>query len=172
MSKPNNKEELLAACDNNFDTLWRTIESLDDNQKNESFKNDGLNKNIRDVVCHLYHWQLMFLNWYKIGMKGQKPDMPFKGYKWKDIAKFNIVINEKYKNTNLKDAQKLLKSSHAKVKKIINKHSNQELFEKKLFDWTGTTSLGAYLISNSSSHYNWAMRVIKKGLKSITPYYT
>ncbi|MEL6140134.1 MAG: ClbS/DfsB family four-helix bundle protein, partial [Bacteroidota bacterium] len=30
------------------------------------------------------------------------------------------------------------------------------------YAWTGTTSLGAYLISSTSSHYDWAYKLIKR----------
>ncbi|MFC1239685.1 ClbS/DfsB family four-helix bundle protein [Treponema vincentii] len=43
--------------------------------------------------------------------------------------------------------------------------SNEELFTKKVFDWTGTTSLGSYCVSATSSHYDWATKDIKKALK-------
>ena len=43
--------------------------------------------------------------------------------------------------------------------------SNEELFTKKAFDWTGTTSLGSYCVSATFSHYDWATKDIKKALK-------
>jgi len=167
MPRPKNKKELLDASDKNFNKLWTIIDSIDDEQKQNDFKNDALlNKNIRDVLCHLYHWHLMFLDWYKIGMKGTKPEMPSPGYKWKDTALLNIEVNKKYTTTTLVEAQKLVKKSHAKVHSIIAKHSYNELFEKKKYAWTGSTSLGQYLISNTSSHYDWAIRIIKRGIKN------
>ena len=42
---------------------------------------------------------------------------------------------------------------------------DDELFEKKRYKWTGSTSLGAYLVSATSSHYDWAFKLIKKCLK-------
>jgi hypothetical protein len=41
-------------------------------------------------------------------------------------------------------------------------HSDEELFEKKRYQWTGTTSLGSYLVSATSSHYEWALKLIKR----------
>lgn len=34
-----------------------------------------------------------------------------------------------------------------------------ELFTKRLYSWTGSTSLGAYLVSSTSSHYDWGKKV-------------
>ncbi|MDR1911573.1 MAG: ClbS/DfsB family four-helix bundle protein, partial [Helicobacteraceae bacterium] len=36
-----------------------------------------------------------------------------------------------------------------------------ELFTKNKYEWTGTTSLGSYLISATSSHYDWGLKTIK-----------
>ena len=165
MPKPKNKEELLKASKENYDKLLSLINSLDEVDKKKLFLSNTLNKNIRDVLTHLYHWQIMFMEWYKVGMKGDKPDMPARGYSWKDTPQLNILINKKYQKTPLEDAQSLLSRSHKKIVKIINNHTNKELFEKKLYGWTGTTSLGAYLISCTSSHYDWALKLIKRALK-------
>jgi len=64
-------------------------------------------------------------------------------------------------------AQELLKSSFAKVQKVIKSHSDEELFEKKRYKWTGSTSMGSYLISATSSHYDWAMKLLQKYKKSL-----
>ena len=44
---------------------------------------------------------------------------------------------------------------------LIEKHTDDELFTKKKYEWTGTTSLGAYLISATSSHYDWGLKTVK-----------
>ena len=48
-------------------------------------------------------------DWYATGMKGQKPDMPAKGYKWKDTAALNKRINAIYSDTKLPDAMILFR---------------------------------------------------------------
>lgn len=53
----------------------------------------------------------------------------------------------------------------AKLWTLIGEMSDEELFAKGVFDWTGTTTLGSYCVSATSSHYNWAFKDIKKALK-------
>ncbi|MDR1033746.1 MAG: ClbS/DfsB family four-helix bundle protein [Bifidobacteriaceae bacterium] len=48
---------------------------------------------------------------------------------------------------------------------IIQKHTDDELFTKKHYKWTGTTSLAAYLISATSSHYDWGWKCVRKAGK-------
>nr|WP_273568518.1 ClbS/DfsB family four-helix bundle protein [Maribacter sp. Hal144] len=68
----------------------------------------------------------------------------------------------------MEDARKILGESFASVQKVIRNHTEGELFEKKKYKWTGSTSLATYLISATSSHYDWAYKLINKCKKEIT----
>ncbi|MFY0644140.1 MAG: ClbS/DfsB family four-helix bundle protein [Bacteroidia bacterium] len=107
----------------------------------------------------------MMLEWYTVGMVGNKPDMPAKGYTWKTTPQLNRWIWEKYNQIKLEDAIGHYESSYEKIRALIKKHSDKELFEKKRYKWTGSTSLGSYLVSCTSSHYDWALKLIKKAKK-------
>lgn len=165
MPKPKTKSELLNLSQHNFDKLNDLVNAYSQIEINKEFLKGTLNRNVKDVLAHLHHWHLMFLEWYEIGMKGEKPNMPAKGYTWKTLPDLNKKIWNDYRNEPLNDIRKKLNDSFNEVQKIINAHSNEVLFEKKRYKWTGSTSLGAYLISNTSSHYDWAFKLIKKSMK-------
>ena len=162
MGRPTSKGELLTVSQANYKKLNQLIDSLPAEEQIREFPPGTLNRNIRDVLGHLHHWHLMFLNWYEKGMKGEKPEMPAPGYTWKMTPQLNQWIWEEYRETDLSDVKKQLNQSYSKIQQIIENHSNEELFEKKRYKWTGSTSLGAYLISATSSHYDWAFKLIKK----------
>lgn len=67
--------------------------------------------------------------------------MPTKGYTWKTVPELNRAIWEKYKNVNYPNVKKLLDSSYSEIQSLIEKHTEKELFEKKRYNWTGSTSL-------------------------------
>lgn len=165
MARPTNKTELLHLSQKNFELLMDLIGSFSEEEQTSEFPKGTMNRNIRDVLMHLHHWHLMMIDWYEVGMKGKKPDMPAKGYTWKTTPELNRSILETYKNTPLEDAKKDLESSFENVRSLIEKHSDEELFEKKRYKWTGTISLGAYFVSATSSHYDWAIKLIKKAKK-------
>ncbi|MBD80688.1 MAG: hypothetical protein CL840_17370 [Crocinitomicaceae bacterium] len=165
MSRPKTKNELLKLSQKNFKKLNQLIESFTPDEQQAEFPEGTMNRNIRDILCHLHHWHLMMAEWYTIGMSGEKPEMPAKGYTWKTTPELNRKIWEDYCSIGLSEAKKLVDQSYRSVQDIINAHSNEELFEKKRYKWTGTTSLGAYLISATSSHYDWAYKLIKKAKK-------
>ena len=162
MPKPKSKTELLEASQTNYQRLLTLISNYSTQELERTFPKGTLNRNIRDVIGHLHHWHLLMLGWYEVGMSGEKPDMPAKGYTWKTMPALNKMIWEIYRDTELELVLKKLDDSYARIQKLIHQHSDEELFEKKKYPWTGSTSLGVYFISNTSSHYHWAYQLIKK----------
>ena len=170
MPRPVNKIEIKELSEVQYKKLLDFINTLPDAIKTRTFIHNELNdrdKTISDVICHLHEWHLMMQNWYKIGMSGKKPAIPADDVTWQTLPVLNHRIWEKYKGTDLKKALTMLKKSHKDVLTLVEKHNDEELFTKKKYEWTGTTSLGAYLISSLSSHYDWALKTIKP-LKKIT----
>lgn len=104
----------------------------------------------------------MFLRWHDEGMAGGKPAIPAPGYTWKTTPDLNREINARYAETDPVEIRRKPDASHDAVMKLIEGYSNEELFEKKRYKWTGATSLGAYLVSATSSHYDWALKLIRK----------
>lgn len=165
MPRPQNKKDLLEQSQQNFQKLIDYIESFSASEQQTEFRPGTMNRNIRDVLAHLHEWHMMIMNWYAVGKTGQKPEIPAKGYTWKTVPQLNKEIWKKYSNEPLDLIKSKLQDSHIQLMKIIETHSDEELFEKKRYKWTGSTSLGAYLISATSSHYDWAFKLIKKGKK-------
>lgn len=161
MPRPKTKQELLTLSDNRYRGLLDCIASLNEIDRNKEFPMGYLNRNSPNVLAYLHHWHLMFLDWYTVGMSRKKPNMPGKGYTWKTIPELNRTIWQKYKDVNYPNVKRLLNSSFSEIQSRIEKHTDEELFEKKRYKWTGSTSLGSYLVSATSSHYDWAYKLIK-----------
>ena len=76
-------------------------------------------------------------------------------YNWKTYGEMNVAFWKKHQKTSLEEATRLLEQSHRKVLELIEVFSNDELFTKGVYQWTGGTSLGSYFVSNTSGHYDW-----------------
>jgi hypothetical protein len=48
------------------------------------------------------------------------------------------------------------------VRALVERHEEADLFTKKRYAWTGSTSLGSYAVSCTSSHYTWASDLIRR----------
>lgn len=98
-------------------------------------------------------------------MRGEKPKIPKEGYTFSDTPKLNREIWEQCQGVSLTEIRSLFETTHNKVFQLIQKHTDEELFTKKKYHWTGSTSLGSYLVSATSSHYDWALKLIRKSIK-------
>lgn len=164
MSRPENKAALIAQSQAGFNALENLALSMGEQGLMTPFPEGMLNRNARDVIAHLHHWHLLFLGWYEVGIRGEKPVMPAEGYTWKDTQALNLMINKKYANSQPLEIWEAFVQTHSRVMTLMKEHPAETLFEKKYYKWTGSTSLGAYLVSASSSHYAWAFAVIRKAL--------
>jgi len=176
MSRATTKTDLVIAANEQFDKLWKLIEPMSDEQQNATFGSEMItagkeahwirDKNMRDVLVHLYEWHQLLLNWVNSNRNGAaKPFLP-EPYNWKTYPAMNVEFWKKHQDTPLTDAKKRLIESHNDVMALIDTFSNDELFAKKSFAWTGTTTLGAYCVSTTSSHYDWAIKKMKIHIKT------
>ena len=80
----------------------------------------------------------------------------------------NMMFWNRHQSTSLEDAKKMLAESHKKVLALAETFTNEELFTKKHFSWTGTTDLGSYFVSSTASHYDWEIKKIKAHCKRVS----
>lgn len=169
MPRPKNKDELIEQANSQFAKMWTIIDGLPEQKRNTNFELEGKeahwkrDKNIRDILVHLYEWHQLLLRWIDSNQNSNNntPFLP-EPYNWKTYGDMNTKFWNQHQNTSEKDATTMLKTSHSKVMKLIDEFSDKELFEKAHFSWTGSTSLGSYFISSTSSHYDWAIKKLKK----------
>ena len=176
MARPQTKEDLLIAAKENYEKLNTLIAKMSDEQlttpfdfskdekkKEAHWKRD---KNLRDVLIHLYEWHQLILNWVESNQKGEeKPFIP-QPYNWRTYGDMNVEFWKKHQNTSLEDATKALQKSHKEVLKLAENFTNEELFSKKVYKWVGGSTLGSYFVSATSSHYDWAIKKLKAHQKN------
>jgi hypothetical protein len=174
MPRPTTKPDLIAAANEQFAKLWKLIDSLPDVEKivfdfgddpklkEAHWKRD---KNLRDVLIHLYEWHQLLLNWVTANQNGKPTPFFLNLYNWKTYADMNVAFWEKHQGTPCSEAKEILEESHAQVLTLIDTFSNDELFAKQALPWTGGSTLGSYCVSVTASHYDWAMKKIKAYIK-------
>ena len=147
MSRPTCKTDLLTAAAAKYEEMNKLIDKLpaevlatpfdfsaDVKKKEAHWQRD---KNLRDVLIHLYEWHQLLLNWIAANQNGQsQPFIPLP-YNW------------------------MLAQSHQQVLALAEQFSNEELFTKGVYKWVGGSPLGSYFVSTTSSHYDWAIKKLK-----------
>lgn len=176
MARPKAKSELLDASMTQYAALIDLIDSMDvaerevplyfgpNFQGKESHWNRD--KNMRDVVVHLYKWQYLLLDWVASNQAGNvKPFIP-EPYNWRTYGEMNAEFWRDNQQTSFDEALESLSASHQQVTHLIQSFTDEELFEKAHFGWTGTSSLGSYCVSATVSHYDWAIKKIRKHIRA------
>ncbi len=167
MPRPKSKDQLLEQARQNWEKLQAEVDQLTEDQITEAdIVGDW---SVKDVLAHLTEWQKMTLAWYCAGKAGETPITPSETYTWRQIPDLNRAIYEKHKDSSLDKIQANLLASHKETINIIEQISNEELFTPKVYKWTKSTTLGSYFTSATSSHYDWAYKEIRKGLKAKYP---
>ena len=176
MVRPQTKENLMIAAKENFEKLNTLISKMsdkelttpfdfskDEKKKEAHWKRD---KNLRDVLIHLYEWHQLILNWVESNQKGEeKPFIP-QPYNWRTYGDMNVEFWKKHQNISLEDATRNLEKSHKDVLELAEKFTNEELFSRKIYKWVGGSTLGSYFVSTTSSHYDWAIKKLKAHQKN------
>ncbi|MDE5991471.1 MAG: ClbS/DfsB family four-helix bundle protein [Oscillospiraceae bacterium] len=176
MPRPTTKTDLLKAAEENYSKLNKLIASLTEEQLSTPFDFSGdekkkeahwrRDKNLRDVLVHLYEWHTLLLNWVAANENGEsKPFIP-EPYNWKTYGEMNVEFWKKHQSTSIETAKEMLEKSHADTLALAEKFSDEELFTKGKFKWVGGSVLGSYFISVTSSHYDWAMKKLKAHIKN------
>jgi uncharacterized protein YdhG (YjbR/CyaY superfamily) len=161
------KEHLLADIRKEHDALVARIGTIAAPRLREpGVWGDGWS--VADLVAHLAEWQFMFLAWHEQGLQGAKPPLPAPGYKWNQLAALNRAIWAKHRTRSLRSIQSDFQSGYAAIVSLVERLSPAELLQPGHFGWTGRCSLTTYIGANTSSHYRFAMNVLKRWQKGTT----
>lgn len=176
MGRPTTKAGLMLAAADNYKKLNQLISGMTEKELSTEFDFGGdgkkkerhwqRDKNLRDVLIHLYEWHRLLLEWVHANQKGDsRPFIP-QPYNWKTYGDMNVEFWKKHQGTSLEEAKEMLEKSHNEVLCLAQTFSDEELFSKGVFDWVGGSALGSYFVSNTSSHYDWAMKKLKAHIKN------
>ena len=176
MGRPTTKAGLMVAATDNYKKLTTLISGLtekelstpfdfaDDEKKKEAhWKRD---KNLRDVLIHLYEWHQLLLSWVHSNQNGEPQPFIPEPYNWKTYGDMNVEFWKKHQNTSLEEAREMVEKTHNEVLCLAETFSNEELFTKGVYQWVGGSALGSYFVSVTSSHYDWAMKKLKAHIRN------
>ena len=89
MARATTKCDLIKTGNEQFEKMWALIDGLTDAQQRGTFTFDGKeahwarDKNIRDILIHLYEWHQLLLNWVNANEAGREKPFLIEPYNWK-----------------------------------------------------------------------------------------
>ena len=163
MPKPQTKPQIISESEKEHENLEQFLAALPPAQMTQP----GVlgEWSVKDVLAHLYEWEQMVLGWLEAGRSGEHPHVPAEGYKWSQLPALNEKIRENYCQIPLDEMLKLFRGSYQQIMHTITSLSEEDLFTPGLYPWMNKNTLAAYFISATSSHYRWAYKEMRKGLK-------
>lgn len=176
MARPTTKSDLIRESSNKYAQLLSLIDGLSDKERKTpfDFSNDpgkkeahwSRDRNLRDVLIHLYEWHRLLIDWVNDNQEGKNsPFLPVP-YNWKTYGQMNIAFFDRHQDTPLNKARELLSNSHQQAMTLIESLNADLLFLPKAYPWTGTSTLGSYCTSATASHYEWAIKKLKAHQKN------
>lgn len=163
MSRPTTKAELLATAEAEFDRLWTAVDSVPVAAR--EIPGACEEWSVKDLLAHLLVWQQMTLEWERVGSSGAMPEIPAPGYSFTETPALNEVIYTEHQADPWAAVVAGLRASHEQTLTVIDGYGD-DLFAKAQYPWTRSTSVGAYFVSATSSHYAWASKLIRKWVKA------
>ena len=87
MARVTTKVDLITSANGQFEKMWKLIDSMTEEQQTAIFAEKMVtmgkeahwsrDKNLRDVLVHLYEWHQLLLNWISSNRAGErKPFLP------------------------------------------------------------------------------------------------
>lgn len=167
MPRPSTKQQLLAAASQEFERLWEAVDAVEPIELDEP----GVcgDWSVKDLLAHLDAWHELFLEWERIGAAGDQPAVPAPGFTFRETPVLNDQIFERCRHDTWKEVTNRLRSSHRQVVDVLARYPADDLFAKRRFAWTGSTSVGSYAVSATSSHYAWAVTHVRRFSKVSAP---
>lgn len=170
------KNELIAAMSDSYAKLNEQIGKMTDEELNATFQfaNDSkkcgarwiYDQCSRDLLIHLYEWQVLMREFVKNIREGHPKDYLPDEYR-KNYHELDKMLVEKHQNTSLQEARRFLDQTHNEMIQLADSFSEEELFTKGCFKCTYTTDMASYFSSVTTSPYGQAMKLLKTHQKSI-----
>ena len=102
MPRPTTKVDLIASAQEQYDKMWELIASMPGEVLNAEFSAEmaakgteahwSRDKNLRDVLVHLYEWHELFLRWESENMSGANLHFLPEPYTWKTYGDMNVAF--------------------------------------------------------------------------------
>jgi len=162
MPAATNRADLIAITEKEFDKLSNLLAKVDDALASYPCE-DGIS--IKHVIGHRAHWTGMFFDWYAQGQKTGKADIPAKGYKWNQLKAYNAKLRADQTGLSWDHVQELLKESHTRLLKFINKMNDAGLYAAPMKGGGNKWTTGRWAEASGASHYRSAAKFVRSCLR-------
>ena len=164
---PSNKGELISEIKKHFTTLWKDLEIFPAqlaNRKELEWQIKDTKVSVNNLISYLiWRWELV-LKWERNFEAPEKLQLPEIWFKWNELGKLAQKFYKDYDHLDFSTLKALLRENNISLIKMLENHTNEELYEKARYTkWT----FWRLVQLNTSSPYKNIRSRIRKYLKNI-----
>ncbi|MGN0033404.1 MAG: ClbS/DfsB family four-helix bundle protein [Candidatus Limimorpha sp.] len=174
MERPQDKETLKVSVISKYDEMMQLIDATDKDILGSDFTAALSGKcstfeqgnNMRDILMHIYEWQQLQLAFVNNIRNGDPKDFIPEPYR-KNYHEMDRDNWMRHQAIHIDEAICAVSKSHLVMLELMDSFSENELFGKKVFKNTYTTTMAAYFLSVTYTPYNQAVRRLKSHIRSM-----
>ncbi len=163
MPIPKSRLELINLVKKEYQKLQNKLEWVDAKLANQICVDDW---SIKDLLAVRLWWTENVLNWIDQGKQGGQPDLPAKGYSWKQTPRLNNEIVTRSRKRAYKNIVRDLDTQYHRLLKTIDDLNDDELLATGHFQWAGNYPLCRWLSINTARQYHTASTYIHRVIRT------
>jgi hypothetical protein len=145
------KAQLITVTEEAYRNLEREVAGLTEDEMREPHAPDGWS--IKDVLVHISGWERMFTGWMDAILRGQRPDRPEDiDEAWLNAT--NARLYEESRDRSPEEVRIEAAEWHAAIIALIERMSEDELFDPQRFPYTGGDPVAPWVRGNADEHYD------------------
>ena len=159
MSRFTTKQELVDDIAKERRLLAELLAQIPDEQKLVEVI-DGMS--VKDFLADRAEWGRMVIGWYTEAKAGCTPAVPSERFKWNQQKELNAWIHDRFADIGLQEVEQDFADVQDLLDQMLEEITEDELFAKKYYAFTGKSDLATYVNASTTAHYRSARRHIGK----------
>lgn len=163
MPIPQHRQELIELIESAFAKLEAEVERVTPASAETVCVDDWT---VKQVLAIRAWWSERVVDWVESGRRGERPDLPARGYKWNETPRLNAAIAESAAGQTIDEVRDRLKTAYERVLMTIDTLNDEELLAPGVYDWAGKWPLARWFSINTARQYTTARSYIRRALDS------
>ena len=162
MSIPRTRRELLEQLVPAWEKLDRELDNAGPDIGDLPCVDDW---SVKDLLAVRVWWTGQTSEWIEAWRKGEDPNLPKQGYKWKETPRLNNDIVELCREESYQDVIKMLKVNFYRIRSLIDDLSDVELVDVGHFPQAGKFPVCRWISINTTRQYLTARTYVRRAIR-------
>ena len=120
---------------------------------------------VKDLLAVRGWWTRSVADWIEAGARGEKLDLPAKGYRWNETPRLNADIVKRARAVSYRRTLSDLRRGYDRVMKLIDELDDHELLQPGVFVWAGKWPVARWISINTARQYTTARTFIRRAIR-------